>query len=124
MPITIIKGPKGSGKTQLANALRNSQITQSQPAEGIYKGALLIDDDNDGETKPLIEKLLNGVELPDEPPADLSKLPWKDDPLIIIVGDEKPVLKRLEKALPGFADFFGPIRTLTTDVLPAPKRAK
>jgi hypothetical protein len=124
MAITIIKGPKGSGKTELANALRNSQITQSNPSEGVYKGALLIDDDNDGETKPLIEKLLKGVELPDEPPADLSKLPWKDDPLIIIVGDEKGVLKRLEKALPGFTQFFGPVRTLTTDVLPAPTKGK
>lgn len=115
MPITIIKGPAQSGKSQLANALRNSQITNG-------KGALLIDDDNDGDIKPLIEKLLLGVELPNPPPANLKKLPWKDDPLVIIVGAKESILKKLESALPGFIEFFGPIRTLTTDVLPAKRK--
>lgn len=108
MAITIIKGPEKSGKTQLAHALRDSQICNG-------KGALLIDDDNDGELKPLIEKILDGTELPDEPPADLSKLPWREDPLIILVGDKAKMLKTFEAALPGFNKFFGPVRTLTTD---------
>lgn len=111
MAITIINGPAQSGKSRLANALRNSQITQG-------KGALLVDDSCDGEVKPLIEKLLVGVELPAEPPADLSTLPWKEDCLVILVGWKASMLKSFEKALPGFREFFGPVTTLTTDVLP------
>jgi hypothetical protein len=110
MAITIIKGPPRSGKSELAAALRNSAITNG-------RGALLIDDTNDGEVKPLLEKLLVGVELPETPPKDLSELPWKDDPLVILVGDKQGMLKTLEKALPGFREFFGPIRTLTTDAI-------
>ena len=120
MPITIIKGPAKSGKTALGNALRNSHIGQSQPAGRVVKGALLVDDTNDGEIKPLIEKLLLGAELPADPPADLAELPWKDDPVVILIGAKaEPTLKRFEKALPGFTEFLGPVRTLTTDVLPA-----
>lgn len=124
MPITIINGPPRSGKTQLAHALRNSHIGQSDAERGIIKGALLIDDSCDGEIKPLLEKLLIEAELPAEPPTDLSKLPWKDEPLIILVGKKAKFLDQLERALPGFAAHFGPIRTLTTDVLPATKRGK
>jgi hypothetical protein len=115
MAITIIKGPAKSGKSELANALRNSAITNQ-------RGALLVDDDNDGETKPLIEKLLLGTELPEDPPKDLSKLEWKPDPIVVFVGKGESRLKEFEKALPGFTEFFGPIRTLTTDVVPAAKR--
>lgn len=122
MAITIIKGPAKSGKTELANALRNSHIGKSDPEKGVIKGALLIDDTCDGDLKPLIEKLLRGDELPDEPPANLKKLNWKDDPLIILVGEKQGMLKQLEEALPGFAAFFGPVRTLTTDVLPAKRK--
>lgn len=122
MPITIIKGPAKSGKSALGNALRNSHIGRSRPDEGVVMGALLVDDTNDGETKPLLEKLLLEVELPDKPPEDLSALPWKAEPLVILIGDKaEPTLKRFEKALPGFTNFFGPVRTLTTDVLPKGK---
>jgi hypothetical protein len=107
MPITVINGPAKSGKSRLANALRNSQITNG-------KGALLVDDTNDGEIKPLLEKLLVGIELPRKPPADLSTLPWKDDPLVIVVGAKAGILDDFEAALPGFKKFFGPVTTLTT----------
>lgn len=115
--ITIIKGPAKSGKSQLGNALRNTHIGLSQPVEGVFKGALLVDDTCDGEVKPLLEKLLIGAELPADPPEDLSKLPWKDEPLVIIIGDSGRWLKAFEKALPGFTDYLGPVRTLTTDVV-------
>lgn len=110
MPITIINGPAKSGKSRLANALRNSQITNG-------KGALLVDDTSDGEIKPLIEKLLMGVELPETPPADLSDLPWKEDPLVIVVGKKARILDEFEAALPGFKEFFGPVTTLTTGLV-------
>lgn len=107
MPITIITGPAKSGKSRLANALRNSQITNG-------KGALLVDDTNDGEIKPLLEKLLVGVELPKKPPADLATLPWKDDPLVIVVGAKASILDEFEARLPGFKKFFGPVTTIIT----------
>ena len=101
MSIMIISGPKGSGKSTLANALRNEQIRNG-------KGALLVDDDQEGEIKPLVEKLLKGVEFPvDDPPKDLKSLPWKDNPMLIVVEGKRKFFEELEDFCPGLAKIFG-----------------
>jgi hypothetical protein len=108
MPVIIIRGPAKSGKTTIAQALRSAHINKRC-------GVLLIDEDNDGAVKPLIEKLLAGVELPQPPPADLSTLPWKPDPLVIIVGDASELRwLEIESAVPGFWRFMAPVYSVTT----------
>lgn len=107
MSIFIIQGPPKSGKSTIANALRNSQITAGC-------GALLIDEDQDGDARPLIEKLISGAMVPDEPPTDLKTIPWKKNPMVIVIGKKEATLKELDAVLPGFINFMGPIRRITT----------
>jgi len=109
MSIAIITGPAESGKTLIANALRNNQLS-------FKKGALLVDETTDGEIRHLIEKILVGVPLPQIIPADwATALPWKDDPMIILVGDQAgDTLAAFEGVLPGFSKKFGPIYTVQT----------
>jgi hypothetical protein len=112
MSIVIIKGQAKSGKTLIANALRNNQISSK-------KGALLIDETNDGEAKPLLEKILIGVPLPAEIPADwATKLPWKPDAMIIVVAEKQKMLDQFEAVLPGFKEKFGPVYTVKTGIMP------
>jgi hypothetical protein len=110
--IVIIQGPPKSGKTQLANSLRNAQISMK-------KGALLIDEDTQGEIKPLVEKILIGVELPPKEniPADLKELPWKPESMVILVGERADsALQALEDAVPGFTAFHGPVNRMNAGV--------
>ena len=109
MSINIITGPSKSGKTLIANALRNNQISNK-------KGALLIDENNDGEPKILLEKLLVGAPFPEVVPNNWgADLPWKNDPMIILIGDQEEMLAIFEKMLPGFVDHFGPVYKITTE---------
>lgn len=108
MPIVIIEGPAKSGKSTIAAALRNAQISTG-------KGALLVDENSDGETAPLLEKIIVGVNLPEEPGENWAKtIPFKPDSMVILVGNSKSKLEVFEGVLPGFAEVFGPVWTIKT----------
>lgn len=106
MSIVVITGPARSGKSLIANALRNNQGLQKY-------GTLLIDEGNSGDPKALLEKLLVGVELPDGV-VDPGSLPWKPHSMIITVGEQSHLLAEFEKMLPGFMKFFGPVYSVST----------
>jgi hypothetical protein len=110
MSITIIKGPSKTGKSLIATALRNNQISNKN-------GALLVDESSDGELDVLLEKLLIGINLP-AVVDNLSELPWKPEPMVILVGDKASAewMAAFEARLPGFAAFFGPVYTINTSV--------
>jgi len=107
MSIVIIKGAPKTGKSLIANALRNDHI-----AKGC--GTLLIDEQNDAGMDVLVEKLLVGDKMPKEAPKDLSSLPWKKTPMVIVVGDKTAVLDAIEAALPGFKALMGPVYYIET----------
>jgi hypothetical protein len=113
MSITIIKGPNRSGKSMIAAALRNTQITNKH-------GCLLVDYEL-ADIKAMLEKILIGVSMPmpaegkeSLDPAVWQKLPWKPNSMVILVGDKVVALEKFEKLLPGFTKFFGPIYTIET----------
>lgn len=111
MAIIHITGPAKSGKSLLANSMRNTQI-------GNGKGALLVDDTQDGEARYLLEKLVVGIPLGEKSgegpavPRPAADIPWKDDPVIIFVGDKIALLDEFEKIAPGFTKMFGPVREM------------
>lgn len=119
--ITIIEGPAKSGKSAMANGLRDNHIskggpfTGDRPADWRPNGALLIDDGQAGEPRHLIEKLLHGDALPaDGTPVPADQLNWKNDPQVIIVGKkQEKLLAQFEKLVPGFAKKVGPVKRLT-----------
>lgn len=106
MAIIFIDGPKQSGKSFLGNAIRDSQISKRQ-------GGLLIDEDQDGEAKFLLEKLLNGAELLSFT-FNAGQLPWKDSPTAIFIGEKKALLDEFERIVPGFTEHLSPIITIKT----------
>jgi hypothetical protein len=108
MSITIIQGQSKTGKSLIATALRNNQISNKN-------GALLVDESSGGELDILLEKLLVGINLP-AVVTNLAELPWKPEPMVILVGDKAALLADFEARLPGFAAFFGPVYTITTSV--------
>jgi energy-coupling factor transporter ATP-binding protein EcfA2 len=126
MAITVISGPEKSGKTTLANTMRNTAIQNG-------RGCLLLDETTEGEPKILIEKIIVGEEFPaditkhakvsfdekDQPVVKrgLDALPWKKDPLVLVVGDKgKELLYAIEKICPGFIAKFGPATGISTTV--------
>jgi hypothetical protein len=116
--ITIIEGPKKSGKTTLANSLRNRHIGQTEPFAGQEDwkphGSLLLDEDTEGEPRHLIEKLLHGGALPaDGAPVKAASLNWKAEPSVVIVGKkQEKLLDEFEKLVPGFKVKVGPVKRL------------
>lgn len=113
--ITIIEGPQGSGKTTLANSLRNQHIGKGLDEKSKrFHGALLIDEDQDGEPRHLLEKLIEGMALPaNETPILAKAVPWKADPQVIIVGSkQEKLLDKFEKLVPGFKEKVGPVKRL------------
>lgn len=122
MTIVIITGPSKSGKSLIANALRNSQVS-NKPGE-YNRGVLLVDENTalaseknpkGAEPKVLLEKLLSGANY--APLAEGQKvkdLPWKPDPLVIVVGKMAGILDEFEKLLPGFREHFGPVHEVAT----------
>jgi len=109
MSIVVIKGPPKSGKSLIANALRNNQIA-------FRNGALLVDEDQEGDARHLIEKLLVGAPVPENPVADISELPWKPRCMVIVVGAKEAILDEFEALVPGFSEAMGPIYTINTGV--------
>jgi hypothetical protein len=113
--ITIIEGPAKSGKSALANSLRNRHIGRGLDEKaGVFHGALLIDEDQDGEPRHLLEKLIHGMALPgDGTPVNAKEIPWKADPQVVIVGKkQEKLLDEFEKLIPGFKAKVGPVKRL------------
>lgn len=105
MPIILITGPSGTGKSTVANALRNNQIA-------FKRGALLVDETTDGHPVPLLEKILAGVPL--QPGVDAAEQKWKPECAVILVGDmAAKALPVFEQLAPGFTALHGPVFTVT-----------
>jgi hypothetical protein len=105
MSIFIIQGPAMSGKSTIANALRNDAIAKG-------RGALLVDEKTDGEVIPLMEKIIDGVNLRPCAPADQQA--WKKDPCVVLVGNRLGMLDKFEEMAPGFRERLGPIYVVRT----------
>jgi hypothetical protein len=71
MTILVITGPSQSGKTLIANALRNDQISKG-------KGALLVDEETQGDVEPLLEKIIKGKVLAQLSPTEEQQLASPD----------------------------------------------
>lgn len=119
--IHIIEGAVKSGKTALANSLRNAAISAGQ-------GALMIDD-YDPQSDPkmqahplhLAEKIVSEVALHImtkdgpimRPGLTVDDIPWKVDPVIVVVGKHgQKKLAEIEALLPGFKSKFGPVKKI------------
>jgi hypothetical protein len=144
MPIVMIKGQAKSGKTTLARALRQWQISHRS-------GCLILDENPQAfsvsyDLTANIEKLLRGASLP---PAELisdargvmlkkergkpeteiilrgiDALPWKPNCMVVIVGDQEGLLTRLDHRCPGFVEKFGPVWEWTAKVAGATYRGR
>lgn len=101
---------KSKNATALANAMRNKHIGSGLEADGRARGFLLVDADNDGEAKPLLEKLIHHAALPDHP-VPVDSVPWKHDPQVVLIGSKAKLLDEFEKLVPGFTKKFGPVET-------------
>jgi hypothetical protein len=113
--ITIIEGPKKSGKSTWANSLRDRHISRSVPdGKSVPYGMLLLDEGQNGEPRHLIEKLLHGVALPaDGTSVSAKSLKWKQEPSVVIVGKaNEKLLDEFEKLVPGFKDKVGPVKRM------------
>lgn len=107
MTIMHIKGPPKSGKSLLANSLRNTALTER-------RGALLIDDHADGEAQHHLEKIIAGGAFVPGTAADAVS--WKSDsPAVILVNSGIDRLDEFEAICPGFMAKFGPVTTLTLE---------
>lgn len=92
---------------QAADDLRNARIAQG-------KGALIVDEKQGGEPRYLLEKIVAGASLAE--PVDAAKVPWKKEPLVILVGAKAPrILEHFETIAPGFKKLFGPVTAMGTD---------
>lgn len=138
MGIFVIKGAAKTGKTFLANALRNTHNIQKKGP------VLLLDEDTTAHPLRLLEKLLAApiplegvtiaspdgnkdkargvVNLEDAPGNavwDVDDLTFKPgEPLIVVVGDKgRAMLDRIEKWVPGFQARMGSTRGVTTELL-------
>lgn len=114
MAITIITGTSGVGKTTLANAIRNNQISKGH-------GALLIDEGADTkDLRPHVEKLLLGQVLPEKAPDGGwfgPGMKWKSSITVVLVGGQaSQTLSRIESLVPGFTAKFGPVREISINL--------
>lgn len=79
MSLIVISGPAKSGKTVVANSLRDYYLRQGN-------AVLLLDETNDAEDRDLLAKLLKSA-WPDEPPAkpvpkeEPAKVAAKEEPV-------------------------------------------
>jgi hypothetical protein len=105
MAIVLISGSPRTGKSLIANALRNNAIS-------FGNGALLIDENVEAEPKALLEKIIKGVPLST---TKIEDLPWKHDPQIILVGNASHYLALFEELVPGFRVKFGPVYGVRTE---------
>jgi hypothetical protein len=112
--ITIIEGPAKSGKTTLANSLRNQVIGTGTEKDGKPRGCLLIDEQTEGEPRHLLEKIIHADALPaDGSPVPADKVNWKHNASIVIVGKkQEKMLSTFEKLVPGITDKLGPVKRM------------
>lgn len=103
--IIHIVGPAKSGKTTVAQALRSLHLNQ-------HRGVLLIDEQQEAKTADLILKIMTDVPTGKEKSA--ADFRWKDDPVVILVGDQSRRLKEIEEIVPGFAKKFGKVYSIST----------
>ncbi len=103
MPI-IHLGAHSKQARAMADDLRSTRINQG-------KGALIVDEKQGGEPRHLLEKIIKAEALPaDGTPVPADTVPWKTDPLVILVGKDAPkVLDKFEALVPGFKKKFGPV---------------
>lgn len=105
--IYVISGPSKSGKTFVANSLRNNALQQKT-------SALMIDDDDKGELEPLVEKILSGRL---DKSKKVNEMSWKAYPVVIVVGSAgEAVLGKIEEMLPGFTKKHGPVVKLKLEL--------
>lgn len=98
--IVVISGPAKSGKSLLANSLRNTAISNG-------RGALLIDDHSDGDAIHHLEKIIVADRF--VPGTKAEDVRWKNDPAIVLVNAGEKRLDEFEKICPGFTKKFGPV---------------
>lgn len=105
--IILINGPAKSGKSSIAAALRNNQISNKH-------GALLIDENSDGDLDVLLEKIIVAKTVPEVCGRPIGDIPWKPDSMVILVGAKSSMLAAFEKRLPGFEKYHGPVYRIDT----------
>lgn len=107
MAIVLISGPEKSGKSTIANALRNDAIRKG-------KGCLLYDDHSTGELPAHFEKIVAGGKNFDSK-KPFSEQQWKSDPQIVLVGDVgNAFYMHCTAQFTGFKEFFGPVYRVMT----------
>lgn len=112
MPIIHITDPAHS---EFAATLRSAHL--SKPAvDGVPMGALIVNEGQDGEPRYLLEKLMFGEALGtpgtgDPVPKPADQIAWKNDPLVVLVGNQIEMLDEFEALAPGFTKKFGPAQT-------------
>jgi len=99
--IIVIKGPAKSGKSMVANALRDSQISRR-------KGCLLLDEQTEGDLVPLLEKII--IDVPFQ--QGMKNIPWKADSMVVAVNDKASLIDEFEAMVPGFKEQLGPVVVL------------
>lgn len=118
--ILFIEGPAQSGKSTMANALRNFAISNK-------RGALMIDDHADGAIAHHVEKIIDDGEMRPkdklgrltDPKGDVLKesftvdeINWKADPIIVFVNSGAKRLDEIEALIPGFTKKLGPVNVV------------
>lgn len=112
MGITYITGSAQSGKSYVANALRNKALNYRVDGTD-ESSSLLIDENQNGDLKGLLEKIIRGDQLQFGQTVD--EINWKANPQIIVVGEFGAArLEEIERLLPGFKAKFGPVYNVST----------
>lgn len=105
--IMIVKGPHDAAMVH-CQWMRGANIARKC-------GALIVlkPEGDDHAIPHQIEKILDGQRFPENPPADLSELHWKPEPVVLVCEDYRKVLDQFDKVCPGFTRFFGPVNQIT-----------
>jgi hypothetical protein len=104
--IYIIKAADEGDALLLANAIRDNRISSGC-------GALLVNPDfEEHPVQHQVEKIIAGA--PIHPAANLARVPWKKDSVVLAIGDDA-ALKEIEAFAPGFIAAHGPVRTITVE---------
>ncbi len=99
--IFIISGKAKTGKTEMANALRDRAISNK-------RGGLIVDEQTEGEDQHLLEKIIAGDAL--VPGTKADDVNWKPDSSIIVVGKHGLAkLAAFEEMVPGLKKKLGPV---------------
>lgn len=105
MAIFIIEGGNATTRREKADELRNAAVSAE-------RGCLLVADDQDGDPRRQLEKVIFAVPLPDTGTIPAEEIPWKVDPVIILCGKQKKMLEVFEKIAPGFNERMGAVEII------------